>query len=92
MRLVLPLRLIVILADCCLQVMETEAYTKRWWLPYALVAYNVAFTAVYILLPEYFVFFVLTFIVLCIVVVAKSVALYRLAIPFSNRTDSPHPA
>ena len=59
------------------QVLETEAYTKRPWLPLALLAYNAAFTAVYTLLPEYFSFFVLSFIALCIIVFARSIALYR---------------
>ena len=59
------------------QVLETEAKPKRWWLPAALVAYDAAFTAVYIALPEFFAFFVATFIVLCVVVFGKSIALYR---------------
>ena len=58
-------------------VLETEAKTQREWLPGALVGYNVAFTAVYILLPQYFSFFVLTFIALCVIVFGKSIALYR---------------
>ena len=58
-------------------VLETEATTQRAWLPGALLAYNAIFTAVYICLPEYFSFFVLTFIALCIVVFGKSIALYR---------------
>jgi hypothetical protein len=59
------------------QVLETEAKPRWSWLPYALVAYNVAFTAVYLLLPAYFSFFVLTFIGMCVVVFARCLRLYR---------------
>jgi hypothetical protein len=62
---------------CCPQVLETEAKPRWSWLPPALIAYNVAFTAVYLLLPAYFSFFVLTFIGMCIVVFARCLRLYR---------------
>ena len=37
---------------CLAQVLETEAKPKRPWLPLALLAYDAAFTAVYVLLPQ----------------------------------------
>ena len=60
-------------------VLETEAIPRRKWLAPALLAYNAAFTVVYLTLPSraYFSFFVLTFIALCIGAFLQAVRLYN---------------
>lgn len=60
-------------------VLETEAVPRRKWLAPALLAYNTAFTVVYLTLPSqaYFSFFVLTFIALCCTAFYQACQLYR---------------
>jgi hypothetical protein len=57
--------------------LEQEQKLRRWYFPYLLVAYNVAFTLTYIFIPAYFTVFVITFIASCVWLVALSVDVYK---------------
>jgi len=50
---------------------------KYKWLPIVLIIYNSLFTFVYLVLPTYFIFFVITFILECILVVTNSATMYH---------------
>lgn len=50
---------------------------KYRWLPIVLLVYNILFTFVYYALPTYFSFFVITFIIECLLVVKNSTTMYH---------------
>jgi len=58
-------------------VVETKPAVGRWWLAPALVAYCVAFTAAYLLTPDLFVYFLLSYIALILSIFFGSLAYYR---------------
>ena len=58
-------------------VFETQPVIKRKWLAPALVIYCLAFTAAYLMSPDLFVYFLLTYIVLILSIFFGSLAYYQ---------------